>query len=191
MNRKMSMIGKRTGRLLVVVTGCLFFLYIGACGLPVSIQLHCLMLPYSMQKEDTEKGIYKGITGCMPLYAYAKEQVEVEGQDLATTYILLEGRDESHEVLQGEREAGETIDENVIGSNSNSDGQMDRENDQLVSNDGDTEKAQSIQVGKNDNTNVEEVVESKENTQSEQDESSDTEDDRENADIDAMTSENQ
>ena len=75
------------------MTGCLFFLYIGALGLPVSIQLHCLMLPYSMQTEDEEKGIYKGITGCMPLYAYAKEQVEADGQDLATTYILLEGRD--------------------------------------------------------------------------------------------------
>ena len=71
------------------MTGCLFFLYIGALGLPVSIQLHCLMLPYSMQTEDEEKGIYKGITGCMPLYAYAKEQVEADGQDLATTYILL------------------------------------------------------------------------------------------------------
>ncbi|MBU5430193.1 stage II sporulation protein P [Kineothrix sp. MSJ-39] len=189
MNRKMRMIGKRTGRLLVVMTGCLFFLYIGACGLPVSIQLHCLMLPYSMQREDAEKGIYQGITGCMPLYAYAKEQVEVDGQDLATTYILLEGRDESHEVLQAERNSEETIDENR--SESNSDGQMDHENDQLVSNDGDTEKAQGIQVGKNDNTNVEEVVESMENTQSEQDESSDIEEDRENADIDAMASENQ
>ena len=189
MNRKMRMIGKRTGRLLVVVTGCLFFLYIGTWGLPVSIQLHCLMLPYSMQKEEAEKGIYKGITGCMPLYAYAKEQVEVEGQDLATTYILLEGRDESHEVLEAERGSEETIDENV--NESNSDGQMDHENDQLASNDGDTEKAQSIQVGKNDNTNVGGSVESKENTQSEQDESSDTEEDRENIDIDAMTSENQ
>lgn len=189
MNRKMRMIGKRTGRLLVVVTGCLFFLYIGTWGLPVSIQLHCLMLPYSMQREEAEKGIYKGITGCMPLYAYAKEQVEVEGQDLATTYILLEGRDESHEVLEAGSNAEEAVDENV--SESNSDGQMDRENDQLASNDGDKGNTQSIQVGKNDNTNVGGAVESKENTQSGQDESSDTEEVRENADIDAMTSENQ
>ena len=168
MNRKMRMIGKRTGRLLAVVTGCLFFLYIGALGLPVSIQLHCLMLPYSMQREDTEKGIYKGITGCMPLYAYAKEQVEVEGQDLATTYILLEGRDESHEVLEAERGSEETIDENV--SESNSDGQMDRENDQLVSNDGDKGNTQSIQAEQIGNSDVEEAVE---DTQQEQTEKSD------------------
>ena len=193
MNRKMRMIGKRTGRLLVVVTGCLFFLYIGACGLPVSIQLHCLMLPYSMQREDAEKGIYKGITDCMPLYAYAKEQVEVEGQDLATTYILLEGRDESHEVLQAERGSEETIDKNI--SESNSDGQMDRENDQLVSGEtaggGTEENARSIQAEQISNSDVEEAVENKENTQREQDESSGTGEDRENVDIDAMTSENQ
>ena len=28
--------------------------------------------------------------------------MEADGQDLATTYILLEGRDESHEVLEAE-----------------------------------------------------------------------------------------
>lgn len=176
MDRKMRRIGKRTGRLLVVVTGCLFFLYIGVWGLPVSIQLHCLMLPYSMQREDVEKGIYKGIAGCMPLYAYAKELVEVDGQDLATAYILLEGRDESHEVLQGESISEETIDEN--GSESNSDGQMDHENDQLASSEtagsGTEENTQSIQA-----------------EQTEQDESPDMEEDRENADINAMTYENQ
>ena len=154
------------------MTGCLFFLYIGALGLPVSIQLHCLMLPYSMQTEDEEKGIYKGITGCMPLYAYAKEQVEADGQDLATTYILLEGRDELHEVLEAEDKLEETSDEKTDenGSHNHGNGQMDYESDQLVSS---------------------EAVNNMENTQSEQDESSDTEGDRENADIDAMTSENQ
>ena len=154
------------------MTGCLFFLYIGALGLPVSIQLHCLMLPYSMQTEDEEKGIYKGITGCMPLYAYAKEQVEADGQDLATTYILLEGRDELHEVLEAEDKLEETSDEKTDenGSHNHGNGQMDYERDQLVSS---------------------EAVNNMENTQSEQDESSDTEGDRENADIDAMTSENQ
>ena len=117
------------------MTGCLFFLYIGALGLPVSIQLHCLMLPYSMQTEDEEKGIYKGITGCMPLYAYAKEQVEADGQDLATTYILLEGRDESHEVLEAEDNLEETSDENTDenGSHNYGNGQIDYESDQPVS----------------------------------------------------------
>lgn len=148
------------------MTGCLFFLYIGALGLPVSIQLHCLMLPYSMQREDAEKGIYKGITGCMPLYAYAKEQVGVEGQDFATTYILLEGRDELHEVQEADNKLGEAADEN--GGEDCSGGQKECENDQLVLNNTD-----------------------KENTQSEQDESPDTEENLENVDIDTMTSENQ
>ena len=158
------------------MTGCLFFLYIGACGLPVSIQLHCLMLPYSMQREEAEKGIYRGITGCMPLYAYAKEQVDVDGQDLATTYILLEGRDESHEVLEAGDKSEEATDEN--GSESNRGVQIEPENDQLVSSetagDGTEENAQSIQAEQN-----------------EQDESSDIEGNLENADIVAMTSENQ
>ncbi len=64
------------------MTGCLFFLYIGALGLPVSIQLHCLMLPYSMQTEDEEKGIYKGITGCMPLYVMRRSRWKQMGRIL-------------------------------------------------------------------------------------------------------------
>lgn len=190
MDRKMRRIGKRTGRLLVVVTGCLFFLYIGVWGLPVSIQLHCLMLPYSMQREDVEKGIYKGIAGCMPLYAYAKELVEVDGQDLATAYILLEGRDESHEVLEAGSNAEETIDEN--GSGSNSDGQMDHENDQLASSEtagsGTEENTRSIQAEQIGNSDVEEAVE---DTQQEQTEKLDVEESHKTPDIDAMTSENQ
>lgn len=179
------------------MTGCLFFLYIGALGLPVSIQLHCLMLPYSMQTEDEEKGIYKGITGCMPLYAYAKEQVEADGQDLATTYILLEGRDELHEVLEAEDKLEETSDEKTDenGSHNHGNGQMDYESDQPVSSeaaeDGTEKNAQGIQTEQTDFSDDGKAVNNMENTQSEQDESPDTEGDRENADIDAMTSENQ
>lgn len=179
------------------MTGCLFFLYIGALGLPVSIQLHCLMLPYSMQTEDEEKGIYKGITGCMPLYAYAKEQVEADGQDLATTYILLEGRDESHEVLEAEDNLEETSDENTDenGSHNYGNGQIDYESDQPVSSeaaeDGTEKNAQGIQTEQIDFSDDGKAVNNMENIQSEQDEGSDTEGDRENVDIDAMTSENQ
>ena len=179
------------------MTGCLFFLYIGALGLPVSIQLHCLMLPYSMQTEDEEKGIYKGITGCMPLYAYAKEQVEADGQDLATTYILLEGRDESHEVLEAEDNLEETSDENTDenGSHNYGNGQIDYESDQPVSSeaaeDGTEKNAQGIQTEQTDFSDDGKAVNNMENIQSEQDEGSDTEGDRENVDIDAMTSENQ
>ena len=179
------------------MTGCLFFLYIGALGLPVSIQLHCLMLPYSMQTEDEEKGIYKGITGCMPLYAYAKEQVEADGQDLATTYILLEGRDESHEVLEAEDNLEETSDENTDenGSHNYGNGQIDYESDQPVSSeaaeDGTEKNAQGIQTEQTDFSDDGKAVNNMENIQSEQDEGSDTEGARENVDIDAMTSENQ